>query len=65
MIPVPEFRVNIVTKLQSRIAEGKYLKVFYDLHDRCGTVNVDIERIGPHDESDLRLEAVMGRRGLC
>ena len=24
-----------------RIAEGKYLKLLYDLHDKCGTLNVE------------------------
>ena len=24
-----------------RIAEGKYLKLLYKLHDKCGTLNVD------------------------
>ena len=46
MIPVPEFRVNSVTKLKSRIAEGKYLKMLYDLHDKRGTLNVDKKELG-------------------
>jgi hypothetical protein len=29
-----------------RIAEGKYLKLLYDLHDKCGTLNVDKKELG-------------------
>jgi hypothetical protein len=46
MIPVPEFRVNIVTKLKSRIAEGKELKLLNGHHDKRGTLNVDKKELG-------------------
>jgi len=36
MIPVPEFRVNIVTKLKLPIAEGKELELLFSVHDKCG-----------------------------
>jgi hypothetical protein len=29
-----------------RIAEGKYLKLLYDLHDKRGTLNVDKKELG-------------------
>jgi len=29
-----------------RIAEGKYLKLLYDLHDTRGTLNVDKKELG-------------------
>ena len=29
-----------------RIAEGKYLKLLYDLHDNLGTLNVDKKELG-------------------
>jgi hypothetical protein len=29
-----------------RIAEGKYLKLLYDLHDKRGTLNVDRKELG-------------------
>ncbi|MBP2134185.1 hypothetical protein J2128_002151 [Methanomicrobium sp. W14] len=43
-----------------RIAEGKYLKLLYDLHEKNGTLNVDKKELGhlmcPH--CDLRKKCI-------
>ena len=43
-----------------RIAEGKYLKLLYDLHDKRGTLNVDKKELG----QGFAGGAAVGRCGL-